>query len=177
MPDINGIELGKKIKKLLPNTIIVFITNYSEFAIDAFDCSAYHYLLKPISIEKINSILDELVSKYRKEKETYSMRTKSGYINLTIKDITYIESVSRHLVFHTNIKVYEVPGKISDVSDYFMNYGFCQTHQSILVNMSKITSIEKLDIFLSDGSCIPISQRKKAEVLRNYVNFLKEVNV
>lgn len=53
MPGINGLELAIKIKKNAPDTKIIFVTGYTEYALDAFRVHANGYLLKPVLPEQI----------------------------------------------------------------------------------------------------------------------------
>ena len=62
MPDMNGISLGKIITKMYPDTKIIFITAYKDYAVDAFEIKAYDYLLKPYSESRIRNLLKSLVN-------------------------------------------------------------------------------------------------------------------
>ena len=55
MPVMNGIELAKKIKDISPDTAIIFLTGYEQYAVDAFAVRASGYLLKPITKEALAS--------------------------------------------------------------------------------------------------------------------------
>ena len=55
MPEINGILLAKKMQKMQPGIAILFLTGYSQYAVEAFALHASGYLLKPISREKLAS--------------------------------------------------------------------------------------------------------------------------
>ena len=55
MPDMNGIELAMRIKQRQPDTAIIFLTGYAQYALDAFAVHASGYLLKPIDREKLSS--------------------------------------------------------------------------------------------------------------------------
>ncbi len=55
MPDMNGIELAMRIKQRHPDTAILFLTGYAQYALDAFAVHASGYLLKPIDREKLAS--------------------------------------------------------------------------------------------------------------------------
>ena len=57
MPGMSGLELSKVLKKLCPNVNIVFITGFSQYALDALEQRPSGYVLKPATKEKI---LDEL---------------------------------------------------------------------------------------------------------------------
>ncbi len=53
MPDMNGLELAARIKEISPDTAIIFITGYSEYAKDAFAVRASGYLMKPVTYDKL----------------------------------------------------------------------------------------------------------------------------
>ena len=55
MPDMNGIELAMRIKELQPDTAVLFLTGYSQYALEAFAVHASGYLLKPVNREKLAS--------------------------------------------------------------------------------------------------------------------------
>ena len=58
MPEINGIQMAMEIKNRYPNASIIFITGYSEYALEAFRLHASGYLLKPISKEKLEKEIE-----------------------------------------------------------------------------------------------------------------------
>ena len=53
MPDMNGLALAAEIKRLRPDTAIIFLTGFSEYAVDAFALRVSGYLLKPVSRERL----------------------------------------------------------------------------------------------------------------------------
>jgi len=61
MPEMNGIELAKELKKTNPYVNVVFCTGYSEFMRDAIDLHASGYLLKPAEVESVSKALDNLL--------------------------------------------------------------------------------------------------------------------
>ncbi len=60
MPAINGIELSKKIKDISPTTNIIFVTGFSQYAIDVMDIYPSGYVMKPITEEKVRRELNNL---------------------------------------------------------------------------------------------------------------------
>lgn len=58
MPEMGGLELASNIKKRCPNIKIIFLTGYSEYAVDAYAMHATGYLLKPIGYDKLLSELE-----------------------------------------------------------------------------------------------------------------------
>src|SRR5699024_3384262 len=53
MPGINGIDLAGQILELKPDIIIVFVTAYDQYAVDAFELNALDYIVKPIELERL----------------------------------------------------------------------------------------------------------------------------
>lgn len=60
MPEMNGLEAGEYIAGMDRNTRIVYITAYSEYAIEAFELNAADYLLKPVTSQRLNKTLERL---------------------------------------------------------------------------------------------------------------------
>ncbi|MBO4901017.1 MAG: response regulator [Lachnospiraceae bacterium] len=53
MPEINGIKLAARIKEMHPDTSIIFLTGYSQYAVEAFEMHVSGYLLKPVNKERL----------------------------------------------------------------------------------------------------------------------------
>lgn len=68
MPGITGIELADRIKKASPETWIIFVTGYSNYALEAFSVHAGGYLLKPVSSDMIREELDNPALLYQLDK-------------------------------------------------------------------------------------------------------------
>ncbi len=70
MPEINGIQMAMEIKNRYPNASIIFITGYSEYALEAFRLHASGYLLKPINKEKLEKEIEYAL--FRKNTKLHS---------------------------------------------------------------------------------------------------------
>ena len=66
MPDMDGLTLAAKIKEVHPDTSIIFLTGYAEYAVEAFAMHASGYLLKPISLDRLAEEVD------------WAMKSKAG---------------------------------------------------------------------------------------------------
>lgn len=58
MPGMHGLELAGRIQAIRPEAFIVFVTAYDDFAVDAFETEALDYILKPITVERMNKTLE-----------------------------------------------------------------------------------------------------------------------
>ena len=60
MPDINGLQLAVTLKKAAPDTRIVFVTAYSEYALEAWKSHVQGYLVKPVTADDIRDAMGHL---------------------------------------------------------------------------------------------------------------------
>lgn len=61
MPEMNGLEAAEHIQQAYSGIAIVFVTAYSEYAVEAFDLQAIDYLLKPIGAPRLRRAIDRLI--------------------------------------------------------------------------------------------------------------------
>ncbi len=128
MPGMNGIELGKVVKENSKSTFIVIVTSYPQYAINAYDCEAFHYLLKPIELEKLMAVVDKILIKYKELHKYHVIKIKTEQIRIPIKDLYYVECCKKHIIYHLKNKRYETIETLTDVYEALKDYGFYQVH-------------------------------------------------
>lgn len=173
MPNNNGLEVGKALHNVSPQTIIIFVTSYPQYAIDAYDCEAFHYLLKPCDEEKLHQLITKAISKLKITKEYHLIKTQKKIFKLKISDIYYIECCRKHIIYHTKNESFDTVGTLSETYDLLKEYGFFQVHQGYLVNFEKIKFFSKSDIVLDNDRTVMMSVRKKKETLIAYSQYLE----
>jgi len=170
------------------NFRIIFTTAFNDYAIKAFKYAALDYLLKPIDPIDLKNAINR-VRKHLKQDNEYQkmLLALKDFINVENKNIILTTSKGKNIVNKDDIIRLEADGaytvfvlkeKNLIVSRNLKYYEkilkgnrFLRTHQSHLVNMHYIDSIEKEgNLLLKNGDRIPISIRKKHEVLK----FLKK---
>lgn len=172
---------------------IVFITAHEQYAVKAFRFSALDFLLKPVDpeelmkvISKIKDIIgktrdhahiDLLLENIRKKSDNFrriALSTSEGIHLFEVSDIVRCESEDNYTRFHIrNSKPLLISKTLKEYEELLSGHGFERIHQSHLINMAYLKSYMKGDggyVVMSDGSTVPISQRKKErlqEVLRS----------
>src|SRR5690625_735880 len=63
MPAINGLELAEKMLEIKPTIIIVFVTAFSEYAVQAFELNTLDYIVKPIQLDRLEKTLERIRDK------------------------------------------------------------------------------------------------------------------
>lgn len=147
MPFINGIETAKKIINFLPDVFFIFITAYPSFSLQAFEVHAVDYIVKPISIERLEKALRYVVKKTRNNNyannNTITFTSNRNYYSLKPNELLFAERVGRKTLIHTPSKILEVYESLNKLQQKLNPNLFIRTHNSYLVNKSAISKIEK----------------------------------
>ena len=173
MPEMNGIQAGKVIRRYDPEVVIVFTTAYSRFALEAYECQPLNYILKPCPQSKISAVINKVEQTLRLNTAYHVIKIKSKSIRLPIYNILYVESVKKHIIYHTQNGIYETVGNLSDAYDTLRPLGFVQVHQGYIVNMDKIVDFDERYIILENKEKVEMSARKKTATMRAYAEYLE----
>lgn len=175
MPEMNGIELGRRIHEKNKEAVIIYLTTSKEFSISAFSVRAFSYLLKPIDKVQLFAELDECLEKVRKPMRRLMIKTSDGTINLSIKDIMVIEYSDHRLIYHL-ANDYIVEGLYQKLpfdkqaAVFVESELFVKISASHLVNMENVKMITASDFVMKDGTKYKIT-RKYADSKKKYIEF------
>ena len=174
LPDINGIDLGKKILSILPDIWIVLLTASSEYSMKAFEIHAIDYILKPVTKERLKMSLEYISRKPRhsiyKPQESLKFSTKNNIYSISQGELIFAERVGRKTLLHTTDTTLEVYESLRNLESKLDKKTFIRTHNSYLVNKSAIFKIEKSKsgigkVFLKDTDKIAyISRSHRADI-------------
>ena len=180
MPDLNGLDFVKSLK--YPPKII-FTTAYSEYALEGFKVDALDYLLKPIDyatfLKAANKAREWFDLKRNTTEEIKSnndyLFIKSEYkiVRIKLEDVTYIEGMREYVRIHLiNEKPIMTLLSMKAMEAQLASKSFMRVHRSYIVNLNKITTIERNRIVF-DKVYIPISEQYK-ECFNQFIenNFL-----
>ena len=180
MVGLSGIEIAKEIRKRQgqkSKSIIIFVTAYREYMEDAFDVNAYHYLVKPIKEEKVFGVLDrawkDMASLEENDKKKILVKSSGISKNVFLKDIFYIESSNKKVVFHTVDGSFDVYTKM-EVLEKELGESFYRCHRCYLVNMEKIKNYNSNTIQLINGEKLILAQKKYPEFVKAFMCYAKK---
>lgn len=157
MKDMNGIELAKKIRKDNDMLQIIFITGFSDYISEGYEVSALHYLMKPVSEQKLMEVLDRAVTHLRKSKRTVLFHMGSGNVRIPADDIYYAEAFSHYVTLYTNDGQENFNMSLSNM-EKLLGDGFFRCHRSYIVNMKHVRRITRNAMILDIGKEIPLSR-------------------
>lgn len=177
MTGINGLETAKKIRKLDEQVIIVFITGYKDYAPNAFEVSAFRYIIKPIEAEKFKQCFNKIIEMLHKDNKDNLFEIKMGKQDLYIdkSDIVYFEKSKNKVIINTVHDQVEFYGTLNQVSKRINSDKFIQIHQGYIVNVDKIKILKQNEVLVEKGMNLPISRRKVNDVKRIFFQNMRRL--
>lgn len=167
MKNINGIELAKRIRKDNNRAEIIFITSHFEFVGEGYEVDALHYLIKPISVEKLTQVLTKAAEKLSVEPPSVVISCEGETVKLYESDILYVESFLHYIVIHTKDNEYKIKENIS-VFENKVSDVFYRIHRSYLVSLKYITRISRTSVNIGNTE-LPLSRGKYDNINRAFI--------
>lgn len=173
MPDLDGIEFSKMVS---PETRIIFITAFSQYAIDGFRVNALDYLLKPVSYKMFLEAADKALqwfelknmSSFESEKSITDdcIYVKSDYklLQIRLDDILYVEGLKDYVKIYLENTPRPVLSLCSmkAMEERLPTNRFLRVHRSYIVQKGKIRVIDRGRIVFGQVY-IPVSDSYKQE--------------
>lgn len=174
MPELDGINLGKKLRERDKNSVVIYISSSREYSLDAFSVRAFSYLIKPYSKEKFFSELDECLSRIELEPQKLSIKIADSTMLLAISDIIAVEYFNHRLIFHLiNDKIIESAYRRQpfdvQTEELLQTGAFLKISASYLINISNVHGVKADEFIMCDGSQYKIT-RKYAAARQQYIN-------
>ena len=108
MRKMDGIELGKKLRELSYQTLIIYVSGYDQYMRQLFEAEPFRFLSKPLKQEELENVLDKAFERIsRFHRELFTIRFGKNVVNLLCRDIVYLESNKRKVIVHTVRGEYE----------------------------------------------------------------------
>jgi len=169
MEGINGIETGVKLREQFNDVIIVYITGYSNYALDAFRVKSFDYLIKPVTLNRFETLMKDIfvrldeIKTYREKNKIFIISNKDAYIAIRYDDIICFEKVLRKIKVHTQKTSYEFYGTLAELIEKLDMNIFAQCHQRYIANINKIKKLKSDKISFHESNLeIPVSRKYKS---------------
>jgi two-component SAPR family response regulator len=189
MPRLNGIELAIKIQNLINHIIIVFVTAYSQYALEAFRVHPIDYILKPIESNAFSNAMQYVIKQYELLQNQLS-KEELGDVNdkvsvncfgnfEVIKDNVRMKFATKkskellaYLIYNTDKVFYrdEMLRALFPSSDVTKAQNNFYVTLYRLRNTMNEFGIKKEDFYIQDNYTIHAN-----DCLCNYINFTKVI--
>ncbi len=171
MPGLTGLDVAARLQSdVIP--LIVFVTAYDEYALNAFELNAVDYLLKPVDAERLTNTLDRLQSRFQRI-DVNTNKTKTDIISaisqigsrhslnklharkLAIKDgseihlvpfddIKWVDAAGDYMCVHSGDETHIMRITMKELESKLSAPNFVRIHRSTIVNTQTIQAITTL---------------------------------
>jgi len=168
MPKKNGFEL---LEELDNAPVVIFVTAYDEYAIQAFDVSALDYIVKPIRTERFDKCIQKAIVQIQSRQKELNQTRRQIFIKdsdkcyfIQLNDLSYIKSIGNYAQLHFNGKTAMVKRSLNYLEETLPDY-FFRCNRSEMINKNFIDQIRtltkgSLQIELITKTVIDLSDRK-----------------
>jgi DNA-binding LytR/AlgR family response regulator len=170
MPGLTGLEVATAAAEVSPQTHVVFVTAYNQYAIDAFERGAVDYLLKPIALDRLTATVKRLKARLSGAPDAAALSaiieqlraslpaaTKGSSLEwitasvgketrlIMVDDVAYFQADNKYTVVMTAEGEALVRKPIRELLEVLDPANFKQIHRSTIVNMKAIAAVTRDD--------------------------------
>lgn len=197
MPYLTGFELLKKLEPI--NFEVIFVTAFSNYAVEAFEHQVAGYITKPINANKLIAAVKAAIKRIEEKnisKHIFSMMaqntnqaappdkiplsTTNGLIFIKLTEIMYCESSGNYTNFYLlGDKKIMVCRQLGEYEKLLPETNFIRIHDKYIVQLSFIKAYLKGsggEIVLENGKEIPVAIRRKEEFLARFEKWIRRKN-
>lgn len=176
MPELSGIDTGRRLRALGKGGEIVYLTSSNEFAADSYDVRAFFYLLKPVAEEKLFQVLDEAVEMLnRRRSSAVVVPTADGPRRILLDHIRYVERVGRCMRYYcTDGAVDSQSIRVSfreAAASLLADRRFCLCGASFVLNFQHVTGVNGQAALLDNGQAVSLPRTAATEFKKAWGNY------
>jgi DNA-binding LytR/AlgR family response regulator len=170
MPKLSGIDFLKTIKD---PPLVIFTTDFSEYALESYTLDVIDYLVKPIPFDRFLKATQKafdyhvLMQRAGSEKESdfFFIKCDHKFEKVKYNDVKYVEAMQNYCIIHTPSGKLITHITMTGLEEKLPESKFLKVHKSFIISLDKINSVVGSEIVI-DTTRIPISRGLKDEVMK-----------
>lgn len=171
----SGLDIAKRLRIFRKDSVIIFATNYIEYAPEGYEVHAFRYILKSEVTQKLERYMSQAFHHLHAESETIKFQINGEIIDIPLDRILYIESQLHTVKVFVQVqdlkkvREYTFYSSIGKLEQYLSPKGFLRIHKSFLVNMKHIRRYQCQKVELANGIELRASTNRYAEQKEQYL--------
>lgn len=157
MPHVNGMDFARSLSR---DTLVIFTTAYSEYALDSYEVEAIDYLIKPIKYERFQRAVEKAVAYQsllrveRKEDieaidtEYIIVKSERRFYKIELMQILFIEGLKDYVIIHTEKERIITKMNLKNIHEKLPGKTFLRVNKSYIVNAKRIDSFDNNDLYI-----------------------------
>ncbi len=182
MPGLDGIELGRVLRRFDRPPALVFVSAYAEFALQAFQVAALDYVMKPVARSRLEEAVERVAraSAALRESKEQAIDTDvlpveapraTGTRLLPRDGIVYLQAYGDYVRVVSDEGRFLLRARLSMLGERWSDRGFARVHRAFVINLRRVVEVRfQLNgtavVLMTDGACIPIARRHVGDLRR-----------
>jgi DNA-binding LytR/AlgR family response regulator len=176
MPGLDGLELGRVLRRFASPPLVVFVTAHDDRAVDAYDLGAVDYLLKPLRPERLAESLRRVCAARSApeadradDDEMIPVELAGRTTMLPRSEVRWVEAQGDYARLHTADTSHLIRVPLSVLAERWADAGFVRIHRSYLVALPTVRELR----LTSSGYVVRTGDRE-LPVSRRHTRDLKD---
>lgn len=177
MPDATGLVFAEALSHLKFPPAVVFVSAYSEYALEAFKVKAVDYLVKPVENKRLEQavarVIEHVSLHAKAQKGDRIAVEKSGRkVFVNIDKIRFVTARDDYAFIQTSDEKYFSSASLAQLEKRLEGHGFSRVHRGYLVNLAYVVEVESISggtlLLTLEGveDKIPVSRRRVSSLKR-----------
>lgn len=181
MPGLDGLELARVLRRFERPPVVVFVSAFDDFAVQAFELAALDYLVKPVSRRRLDEAIervahaagvDDGIAAPALDDDVLPVDTARGGTRLLARaSILFLQAHGDYVRVACDEGRFLLRARLSELEDRWARHGFVRVHRSFVVNLRRAVEVRpRLNgtavLVLANGSEVPIARRQVGELRR-----------
>lgn len=171
----NGMELARALRAADSPALLVFVTADADLVFDAFEVDALGYLVKPLSEERLNTVLsrarEKLLERTAGEEPSLTVKRGGTSTRVRLSELIYAEVYGRIVLLHTTRDDLDYYGTMSEL-ERFAGADFFRTHRSFLIHFAFVERYSATEVVLTKGRAL-LTKKKYPAFVKAYLAYAK----
>lgn len=174
MPELDGLELARRIREREEDANIIFLTNYEKYALPAYKVRAYDYIMKDRYQVEIPAILDRI--RTEKQMNYYAIQTASMMERLPMDEIRYLTKEKKYVVFYGKEgQMGRERTTLEKAYERLPQEQFLYVNRGCVINMKHIISLKSETVTLDNQAEHDISREMALKVWKEVAGYCKKM--
>lgn len=172
MPVHSGLEVAFEIRKKYIEPVIIYITDYVKYAVQAFEVNAYKYIPKSCLDTKLPEALDAIIPILEnKKKRHYLIKHYLDVETLQYDNIYFLKKEGKYVVFIHRDGESRVRKALQNVLKELDSEEFIEIGKGRAVNILHVMSLEQQCVIMRNGLRLPVSRSLLAEIQERIMEY------
>lgn len=170
---MGGMDTARAIRSSDPDIPLVFLTSSTAYAIESYAVQATHYLVKPLTEEGLEEVLDRCKKLLVSSRRTIDFTINRTVEHVLMRDIVYAEVFGNRATVHLKDRVLTTYTPLSSLLEE-TGTSFIRCHRSFVVNMDYVARVQGKEFLMTSGARVPIRTNGRSDVVTHYQEYLAQ---